>query len=163
MTLGDRLIVMDNGYAAQIGSPLEVYERPATIFVAGFIGSPSMNFMDAGIANDGRSLELNGGTHLPIQNDGMPSHAGQQVTLGIRPEHFELATERTGMLELKVDHTEILGADTLVHGHFVEDKTSLTVRLPAIHHFQKKTRLPLSVSSKNLHVFDKKNGNRIEK
>jgi sn-glycerol 3-phosphate transport system ATP-binding protein len=163
MTLGDRLIVMDNGYAAQIGSPLEVYERPATIFVAGFIGSPSMNFMRARMGSDGRALELNGGTHLSLPNGGMPTHAGQEVTLGIRPEHFELAAADTGTLKLSVDHTEILGADTLVHGHFGENKTALTIRLPAIHHFEKKTRLPLHISSNHLHVFDKESGNRIEK
>jgi sn-glycerol 3-phosphate transport system ATP-binding protein len=162
MTLGDRLIVMDNGYAAQVGSPLEVYERPETIFVAGFIGSPAMNFLDVQMSSDGKTVELNGGTHLPLQNEGMPSHAGQTVTLGIRPEHFELSEEGPGRLTLSVDYAEVLGADTLVHGHFVEDKTLLTVRLPAIHHFEKKTRLPLSVLSKNLHVFDKESGNRID-
>ena len=162
MTLGDRLIVMDNGYAAQVGSPLEVYERPATIFVAGFIGSPAMNFMDVQLSSDGKSVELNGGTHLPLQNEGMHSHAGQTVTLGIRPEHFELSEEGAGRLTLSVDYAEVLGADTLVHGHFVEDETLLTIRLPAIHHFEKKTRLPLSVLSKNLHVFDKESGNRID-
>ena len=122
-----------------------------------------MNFMDVRMSSDGRSVELNGGMHLPLQREEMPSHAGQAVTLGIRPEHFEIAAEGAGLLNLSIDHAEILGADTLVHGHLVEDKTSLTVRLPAIHHFQKKTRLPLTVSSKNLHVFDKETGNRMGK
>ena len=57
------------------------------------------------------------------------------------------------MMNLKVDHLEILGADTLVYGHFGEDKTSLTVRLPDIHHFQRNTVLPLAVSSAKLHLF----------
>jgi len=162
MTLGDRLIVMDNGYAAQIGSPLEVYERPETVFVAGFIGSPSMNFIDACLSPDGRFVELNGGTRLPLQNHGMSNHAGQKVTLGIRPEHFEVAEQGAGMMDLRVDHAEILGADTLVHGHLGEDETFLTVRFPAIHHFEKNTVVPLVVSSKNLHIFDKESGGRIE-
>lgn len=161
MTLGDRLIVMDNGYAAQIGSPLEVYERPATMFVAGFIGSPSMNFLDARLSADGRWVELPGSDRLPINNDQTQSRVDQAVVLGIRPEHFELVEEAACMMHYRVDHVEILGADTLIYGHFGEDKTSLTVRLPDVHHFQRNTLLPLSVSSKKLHLFDKKDGNRI--
>jgi sn-glycerol 3-phosphate transport system ATP-binding protein len=162
MTLGDRLIVMDNGYTAQIGSPLEVYERPATRFVAGFIGSPSMNFLDVRLSGDGRSAELPGTSPLPLPDKGMPNDGGQEVTLGIRPEHFEHAKEGAGTMNLTVDHVEILGADTLVYGHFGEDKTSLTVRLPDVHHFEKNTVLPLFVPSQKLHVFDKESGKRIE-
>ena len=163
MTLGERLIVMDNGYAAQVGSPLEIYERPATKFVAGFIGSPAMNFLPVPLSADGQWAELPGANRLPLQNGGIPSHGGQEVILGIRPEHCDLAGERAGMMHLNVDHVEILGADTLVYGHFGEDKTRLTVRLPAIHHCEKNTILPLVVSSKNMHIFDKKSEKRIEK
>ena len=84
MTLGDRLIVMDKGYAAQIGSPLEVYEHPATQFVAGFIGSPAMNFLNVRLSPEGRQVELSGAERLPLQNGGLPGHGGQEVTLGIR-------------------------------------------------------------------------------
>lgn len=162
MTLGDRLIVMENGYAAQIGSPLDVYEHPATAFVAGFIGSPSMNFIDACLSNDGRFVEFNRSTRLPLQNLGLSKHAGQEIILGIRPEHFEVAKQGSAMMDLRVNHAEILGADTLVHGHLQEDETFLTVRFPAIHHFEKNTVVPLVVSSKNLHIFNKKSGERIE-
>src|SRR5210317_1067714 len=68
MTMADRLIVMDNGYAAQIGSPLDVYEHPATRFVAGFIGSPAMNFMDARLSPGGDAVELPGDIKLPLAN-----------------------------------------------------------------------------------------------
>ena len=161
MTLGDRLIVMDNGYAAQIGSPLDVYERPATRFVAGFIGSPSMNFLDARLSADSRWVELPGSDRLSLNNGQTYSRGDQEVVLGIRPEHFELVEEEACMMRFSVDHVEILGADTLVYGHFGEDKTSLTVRLPDVHHFERNTLLPLSVSSEKLHLFDKKDGNRI--
>ncbi len=163
MTLGDRIIVMNDGYAAQIGSPLEIYERPATRFVAGFIGSPAMNFLPVPLSPDGQWAELPGATRLPLHNGGIPSHGGQEVILGIRPEHCDLAGERAGMMHLNVDHVEILGADTLVYGHFGEDKTRLTVRLPAIHHFEKNTVIPLVVSAKNMHIFDKESGKRIGK
>jgi sn-glycerol 3-phosphate transport system ATP-binding protein len=163
MTLGDRIIVMNDGYAAQIGSPLEIYERPTTQFVAGFIGSPAMNFLPVPLSPDGQWAELPGATRLPLQNGGIPSHGGQEVILGIRPEHCDLAGERAGMMHLNVDHVEILGADTLVYGHFGENKTRLTVRLPAIHHFERSTTLPLVVSAKNLHIFDMESGKRIGK
>jgi sn-glycerol 3-phosphate transport system ATP-binding protein len=161
MTLGDRLIVMDSGYAVQVGSPLEIYERPATLFVAGFIGSPSMNFLDARLSADGQWVELPGSDRLPLPNGGPNHHKNQAVVLGIRPEHFELVEEEACMMHFRVDHVEILGADTLVYGHFGEDKTSLTVRLPDVHHFKRNTLLPLAVSAEKLHLFERKDGNRI--
>ena len=162
MTLGDRMIVMNDGYVEQIGSPLEVYERPATLFVAGFIGSPAMNLFDTRLSVDGLSVELHGAGSLPLSDAGVPSHGGQGVILGIRPEHFHLTEEGAGTLHLRVDHVETLGADTLVHGHLGEDGTFLTIRLPDIHYFKKHTTLPFVVPSEKLHLFDKEGGKRIE-
>jgi sn-glycerol 3-phosphate transport system ATP-binding protein len=163
MTLGDRLIVMDNGYAAQIGSPLEVYQHPATRFVAGFIGSPAMNFIDGQLSTDGKSINIPGDVNLPLTNESVPELGAKNVILGIRPEHFELAEDKAGVMNLRVDHVELLGADTLVHGHFGEDKTFLTVRLPDVQHFTKHTILPLAVPSPKLHLFDRESGKRIGK
>jgi sn-glycerol 3-phosphate transport system ATP-binding protein len=163
MTLGDRLIVMDNGYAAQIGSPIEVYERPATKFVAGFIGSPAMNFLPVRLSPDGNAVELPGDAKLPLANGGLPEHGGREVVVGIRPEHFELGEKDVAALPFKVDHVELLGADTLVHGHFSENKNLLTLRLNDIQHFEKNTILPLVVSPQKIHLFDRETGNRIGK
>ena len=127
MTLGDRLIVMNSGRAEQIGSPLDVYERPATTFVAGFIGSPAMNMLPARLAADASSVELDG-VRLPVN---APSeHAGREVTLGIRPEHVALGQGQAGAFPLAVDFVEALGADTLAHGHVGNGQIQLTVRLP---------------------------------
>jgi len=163
MTLGDRLVVMDNGYAAQIGSPLDVYERPATKFVAGFIGSPAMNFIDVRLSADGKSAQLPGGVNLPLANGGVAAHGGKDVILGIRPEHFELAEEKQGVMQLRVDHVELLGADTLVHGHFGDDKKSLTLRLPDVQQIEKHTILPLVIPAPKLHLFERESGQRIGK
>jgi sn-glycerol 3-phosphate transport system ATP-binding protein len=162
MTLGDRLIVMDDGYAAQIGSPLEVYERPATRFVAGFIGSPAMNFMAARLSSDGKLIEIPGSIHIPVDSGGLPEYAGKEVTLGIRPEHFELTEQKEDAMQLSVNHVELLGADTLVHGQFGDEKTLLTARLPDIYHFKKGSMLALSVSPEKLHLFDMQSGKRIQ-
>ncbi len=94
MTLGDRLIVMDDGYAAQIGSPLEIYERPATQFVAGFIGSPAMNFLETRISSAGDTVEISGDVKLPLVNGSVPEYGGKEVILGIRPEHFDLTVTK---------------------------------------------------------------------
>jgi len=162
MTLGDRLVILEDGYVEQIGSPLEVYERPASRFVAGFIGSPAMNFFNARLSADGRLVELPGSDSLPLQNGSVAGYEGQEVVLGVRPEHFVLVKDNAGALQMTVDHVETLGADTLVHGHVGKDKTFLTVRLPDIHHFQKGTDLQLVAPSEKLNLFDKETGKRIE-
>ena len=161
MTLGDRLIVMDNGYVEQIGSPLDVYEKPATHFVAGFIGTPAMNFFEVRTSRDGQSVELSGTESLPIQPHLDPSFRDKAVVLGIRPEHFNLAEEGSGKMHMRVEHVETLGADTLVHGKSGENNTFFTLRLPDIHRYQKGSSLSLSVSPEKLHLFDKESGKRI--
>jgi len=161
MTLGDRLIVMENGHAAQIGSPLEIYQRPQTVFVAGFIGSPAMNFLEAQINADGTAVGIAGGVTLPLNGAADSAPVDRRVTLGIRPEHLQLAVSETAKINLQVDHVELLGADTLVYGHFGDSKTSLNVRLQDVHHFQKGAVIPLDIAPDKLHLFDPRNNNRI--
>jgi sn-glycerol 3-phosphate transport system ATP-binding protein len=159
MTLGDRLVVMDNGYAAQIGSPLEIYERPATMFVAGFIGSPAMNFLKAQVSEDGKALMLPGTVRIPLNGGGLPAWTGKKVILGVRPEHLELNGRGEGGIQLRVDHVELLGADTLVHGR--SGDISLIVRLPDVHRIEKHATISLSVPPAKLHLFDPDTKKRI--
>jgi sn-glycerol 3-phosphate transport system ATP-binding protein len=160
MTLGDRLVVMDNGHAAQIGSPLEVYEQPATIFVAGFIGSPAMNFLEADVSQDGGGLLLPGAVRLPLNGAERPAWAGKKAILGIRPEHLELNGGREGGIQLAVDHVELLGADTLVHGRCGD--IALTVRLPDVHRIEKHAKISLAIPPAKLHLFDPDTKKRIQ-
>jgi sn-glycerol 3-phosphate transport system ATP-binding protein len=162
MTLGDRLVVMDNGHAAQIGSPLEVYERPATMFVAGFIGSPAMNFLEAKVSPDGRWATPAGADRVALGAGGLPAWAGKKVILGVRPEHLELNGRRKEGLRLAVDHVELLGADTLVHGHFGEGRSALVVRLPDVHRLEKNAVVDCSIPPEKLHPFDPETKKRIE-
>jgi sn-glycerol 3-phosphate transport system ATP-binding protein len=161
MTLGDRLIVMENGYAAQIGSPLEIYERPATRFVAGFIGSPAMNFLPVRVSSDAKTVQLSSQVRLPIDGPVAREHAGKNLVLGIRPEHLKIDGQSPNTLALMVDHVELLGADTLVHGKFGPLKTPLVVRLPDVHHIQKQTLLNLAVMPEKMHLFDEDGGKRL--
>jgi len=134
MTLAHRMMVMNAGRAEQIGAPLEVYAKPATTFVACFIGSPPMNLMPA---------RLN----------------GREVLLGVRPEHLEPCGESEAALVAAVDLVEPLGADTLAHG--TVEGTRIVVRLTGAQRVSE-GRLPLRFDPARRHYFDAGNGARIE-
>jgi sn-glycerol 3-phosphate transport system ATP-binding protein len=134
MTLAHRMIVMNAGRAEQIGAPLEVYARPATTFVASFIGSPPMNL-------------------IPQQRDGRP------VLFGIRPEHLEPCAESEAMLVADIDLIEPLGADTLVYGHMAGG-----ARVAARLHSSLNAstgKLSLRYRPDHAHYFDAETGARI--
>jgi sn-glycerol 3-phosphate transport system ATP-binding protein len=161
MTLGHRLLVLNAGVLEQLGPPIELYERPASVFVAGFIGSPAMNFVAARIDAGGANVELPGGDRLGLPEGRFAAAAGSQVTLGIRPEHLELAGDGAGVAHLSVQVTEQLGADTLIHGHFGSDRTDLTVRLQGTVNLKPDEVLPLRVGPEHLHLFDPASGARL--
>ncbi len=160
MTLGHRLLVLNGGYVEQLGTPIELYERPATEFVAGFIGSPSMNFLEAHISEDGKKAVFTDGDILSLSND-LSTHANHRVNVGIRPEHLQEAEANTEMTSLKVDMIEHLGADTLLHGTFSSSDSILTVRLQGIRTFNQGEILPLSIDPRHIHVFDTETGKRL--
>ena len=138
MTLAHRMIVMNGGRAEQIGAPLEVYARPATTFVAGFIGSPAMNL-------------------IAEKKD------GRDVLFGIRPEHLEPCGEAEARFVVEVDLIEPLGADTLVYGHLAGngDGARVAARLHAS--LDARTgRLPLSYDPAQAHWFDAASGQRLD-
>ena len=121
MTLAQRVMVMNGGVAEQIGTPVEVYEKPASLFVASFIGSPAMNLLAGRVNNEGTHFELDGGITL-LLNGGYRQYAGRKMTLGIRPEHIALSSQAEGGVPLVMDTLEILGADNLAHGRWGEQK-----------------------------------------
>jgi len=155
MTLGDLLVVMNAGVAEQIAPPLEVYERPATLFVAGFIGSPAMNFLPATVEADG--LTLDGGERVPWAD--LAALAGRKVTLGVRPEH--LLPSAGGPLHLHVVLVETLGADTLAHGTLGPVGPACAVRLPGSAMPAAGEVLPLAPAPGALHLFDPESGKRL--
>ena len=161
MTLGHRLLVLNGGVVEQLGTPIELYEHPRTLFVAGFIGSPAMNVMTARIDADGTAVELPGGDRLALPDGQFRAQAGRTVTLGVRPEHLEPAEDGQGVAHMTVGLVEQLGADTLIHGHFGSDRTDLTVRLQGIARLQPGEALPLTVSPAHLHLFDAETGQRF--
>ncbi|MBS1165691.1 MAG: sugar transporter ATP-binding protein [Proteobacteria bacterium] len=113
MTLADRIVVLRDGVIEQVGSPLQLYDDPDNMFVAGFIGSPKMNFLPA-IAEAGSvRLHRHGDVRIPAN---LPIAAGSPVTVGIRPEHF--VQDGTLSLRLKVEFAEHLGSDTFVYAGY---------------------------------------------
>jgi len=122
MTMGDRIVVMRNGFIQQVGSPMEVYNEPVNQFVAGFIGSPPMNFLNARLVqnNGSYSVEMNG-TQLPLsggQGKQAETHVGKEVVLGIRPEDILSAEDAQGRnlvpLKATVEVLEPLGAEIIL-------------------------------------------------
>lgn len=158
MTLAQRVMVMNKGIAEQIGSPVEVYERPASRFVASFIGSPAMNLLEGKISTDGACFELNGGMQLPLERTYL-QWVGHALTLGIRPEHLQLGSESSGGIPLEVDTLEMLGADNLVHGQWAGQK--VIVRLGHEHRPQVGTTLWLHLPEAHQHFFDTQYGHRL--
>jgi sn-glycerol 3-phosphate transport system ATP-binding protein len=157
MTLADRLIVMHAGTAEQIGAPLALYDRPETIFVAGFIGSPAMNFLPGVI--EGGAVRLADGSRLPPPADCAALAAGRAVTLGVRPEHL-IANGAAAALTVTVELAEMLGADTVVHGR-LGDGSLLQARLSGNTRAKPGERLPLAIDPRLLHLFDRETGKRL--
>ena len=156
MTLGQRMIVMNAGRAEQIGTPAEVYGKPATTFVAGFIGSPPMNLLHGKVSADGVLFEAGEGARLALP--GMqPQVAERECVLGIRPEH--LAIGAPGMA-LRVEMVEALGADVLVHA--IVGGQPLVIRAPAGIAVQAGDNLSAGFDASAMHWFDAQTTRRIE-
>ena len=113
MTMADKIVVMHDGVVEQIGAPLDIYDRPRNLFVAGFIGSPAMNFFQGTLRrNGGIWVEAEDGTKLPAPGN-VGGSDGQKVVYGVRPEHLTLSGGSNGV-PAKVEVVEPTGADTLV-------------------------------------------------
>ena len=158
MTMGDRIVVMKDGRIEQIGSPLELYDHPANIFVAGFIGSPAMNFLPGTLRRAGGSahIELNDGTQLdaPPLSGGAD---GQQVILGTRPEHLTLADG--GGIPAHVVVMEPTGMDTFVACR--HEGVDLSAVFRERHDFAPGSTIHLLPDLQRAHLFDASTGQRL--
>ena len=154
MTLGSRIIVMNGGRAEQIGTPAEVYHQPATLFVAGFIGSPPMNLLSGTVSADGSALSADGlAVRLPVP---VPALAGRQVVLGLRPEQLQLGGDA---LQVDVEMVESLGADHLIHAR--AGRCDLVVRAGDAPMPAAGARIGLGFAIGAVHWFDPVSAQRI--
>ncbi len=153
MTLGDRLMVLNGGNVEQFGTPIELYERPASLFVADFIGSPSMNILE-GNAN-GQTISLENGVQLPSDTNIQGS-----IKVGIRPEHFVASSD--GAIEVTTAMVEQLGSNTLIHGVLAGTHSPLVVSLQGVHSEQSiGSTLRVDLPESAMHLFDAQSGKRI--
>ena len=159
MTMGDQLVVLRDGRIEQIGSPLDVYRRPASAFVGGFIGSPSMNFLDGRIESGGRQLRVADTLSVGLPGDGLPGQDGRNLIVGIRPEHFRINGAAT-LAELPVELVEPLGAQTLLEMRL--GKELVTVSIDGAVAIKPGDRVPLSLAPEQLHLFDRESEARVD-
>jgi multiple sugar transport system ATP-binding protein len=165
MTMGSRIAILHKGILQQVGSPLEVYERPQNLFVANFIGTPPMNFVNATVGEGGASLKAKA-FELPVPGDAresLASRVGKTIVVGIRPEHVIEASRTTrgatAPLEVLADLVETLGDEVIVHGHVGDDAISLKMdphKPPEIG-----DKVPVLVEIDKLHLFDAETEKRI--
>jgi sn-glycerol 3-phosphate transport system ATP-binding protein len=155
MTLGDRLLVLHQGRPVQCATPMEIFERPADTYVAGFIGTPAMNFLDGTLTRDGGGVRLASG-EIAFTDGARPGAPGREVTIGLRPEHARLDP---GGIEMPLELVEPLGTETLAHGK-LPDGTLFTVKLPGGPAPGEQVRVALP--PEHLHVFDAATGLRLD-
>ncbi|MFI5299464.1 MAG: ABC transporter ATP-binding protein [Polyangiales bacterium] len=158
MTLADQLVVLNGGVVEQAGPPLEIYRRPRTRFVAGFLGMPPMNFVDATIARVEAGASARAvGLDVPVAS----ASAGGLVTIGVRPQDVRRSTGETGAIAMRVDLVERLGFESHVHGRLgegagapfvarLEGSEAMTIEAPC--------SLTLDVAPEDIHVFDRTDG-----
>ena len=155
MTMADRIVVMQDGYIEQIGTPLEVYDRPANTFVAGFIGSPAMNLLEARITVNGVATALVGETGFALPA-GLAVAPDQEVTLGIRPEHLAVGDQG---LPAEVAVVEPTGAETHIVAR--QGAGEMTAVLRERTELRAGAPIRLTALPEHIHVFDRQTGARI--
>ena len=164
MTLGDRIVIMKDGYIQQIGTPQEVFDHPANLFVAGFIGMPQMNFFDAKLVNEGGKYAVSVGGCKVVLSDEKQKNlsakkvAAQDITLGVRPSHMVLSKDPANTLSAVIEVSELMGSE--VHFHANANGKDVVVIVPTmdadgerIDSFHSGDKLNLTFSGNVCHIF----------
>ncbi|EES49859.1 sn-glycerol-3-phosphate ABC transporter ATP-binding protein UgpC [Clostridium botulinum] len=170
MTMGTRIVVMKDGIIQQVDTPQNIYNNPVNIFVAGFIGSPQMNFID------GKIIEKEGKLYCSFEENNIllpeqqakelktKGYVNKEVTFGIRPEHLddnmEIVKENpSSIINGKVEVVELMGAESYIY--FVASNNNMTARVNGTTNVKTGDSIKLYVESEKIHVFDKENELRI--
>ncbi len=169
MTMGDRIVVMKDGVTQQIGTPMEIYEVPSNVFVAGFVGSPSMNFVDARVAQDDDALFIDA-THFkvripegrcPVRHD----LVGKDVVFGIRPEHIQdraycIDPIADNCFSAQVDFVEPMGSEMILHLSI--GPLSMVAKVNPKTSARQGSVIGIHIDMDLIHIFDKKTGRVIQ-
>ncbi|HEY8805375.1 MAG TPA: sn-glycerol-3-phosphate ABC transporter ATP-binding protein UgpC [Clostridium sp.] len=170
MTMGTRIVVMKDGLVQQVDTPRNIYEHPVNMFVAGFIGSPQMNFMEAKV------LKQNGEVVLSFDNETIilgkdkaqiikeKSYIGKLVIMGIRPENIDdgidfIEEHKNAVIEAKVEVTELLGAETYIY--MTKENTNIVARVNGSSPAKAGDKIKIALDAGKIHIFDKETENTI--
>ena len=163
MTMGDRIVVMKDGWIQQVASPLDIYNHPANQFVAGFIGSPPMNFFNGTLkAGNGKAVRFDEGTFsfdVPAAMAGaLAAHNGKPVVMGIRPENMDEASgqENTPVIEAKVEVIEMMGSEVYLYAN--TGKSTFTARVAPTCQRKIGDTVRIALDPSKLHFFDSESG-----
>ena len=158
MTMGDRVAVLKDGLLQQVDTPRNLYERPANVFVAGFIGSPAMNLLQLPIVDGGVQF---GSAVLPVARDILSKTSANKITVGIRPESMDVTTGAG--LDVNIDVVEELGADGFAYGTAQLDgvATEIVARVHGTEHPHAGDKVKLAVGEGIIHLFDVESGERL--
>ncbi|MFB9911919.1 ABC transporter ATP-binding protein [Rhizobium paknamense] len=161
MTMADKIVVLNGGRIEQVGAPLELYNRPANMFVAGFVGSPRMNFLEGRVEADAEGgLKLSmGEVSLPLPQGMSGLQAGESIHLGARPEHIVLGQSGLSLGEARVDLVEQLGGQTILYVTTASSQP-LAVALQDQQAIRAGERVPLTIDPNRCHIF-KADGRRL--
>lgn len=172
MTLGDRIVVMKDGFINQVGTPIEVFQHPANLFVASFIGSPQMNFIDGKLfrLNNGYNIEVFGKRYELNQNLvevlASKNALDQEVVVGIRPEHFIFTNDDNDTIKGKLVISEMMGTEYLLYVEVCN--TKLTIKVPILSSGEairnmvtEKKDINFSFDIDSIHLFDKESGTNL--
>jgi len=158
MTMADKIVVMNAGHIEQVGSPLDLYHHPESLFVAGFIGSPKMNFIDAkvsSVSSDGTTVALSDGTEVTVPVSGGGMSAGDVVTMGVRPEELQAVTDdpaNPGDLAGRVIVAERLGGETFLYTEVLDGQT-LNLKGPGAMTYRVNDAIRLRIDGATCHLF----------
>jgi sn-glycerol 3-phosphate transport system ATP-binding protein len=157
MTLADMLVVMNGGRVEQIGAPLELYERPATLFVAGFLGSPPMNFLKGTIEGQA-AVQIESGDRLACDARHLALPPGTKIVVGVRPERLVFAPSGEG-LALTIELIEELGVGRLIHGQVAG--APITIAIGPDQAIPAGESIGLTIPADAVHLFDAESGRRL--
>ena len=159
MTMGDRIVVMKDGYIQQVDTPQNLYNYPCNMFVAGFIGSPQMNFLNVRVEKEGDGVVLvYGNSRIPMGNKELAAYVGKEVVMGIRPEDIhvetgESAADKAAAVDAHVEMTELMGSE--IYLYLKANGQKLVARVPAYVNVRAEDDICVGFDAKKIHVFDK--------
>ena len=156
MTLADRIVVLSQGHIEQVGAPLELYERPANLFVARFIGSPAMNIIPSAITATGAqtTVKLAGGKSVTLDIATDASQNGKTASFGVRPEDLQVSTGEDFLFEGTISIVEALGEVTLLYIEGLVDKEPIIAKIPGILPVHRGDKVRFTADKAKLHLFD---------